>query len=128
MLVLFHHFGAENVGRHQVRRELDAAAIEAEHDAERFDELGLGKARNADQQRVAACEQRDQRALDDAFLAEDHPADASRTREMSASAFSASATIAFSLIAACLTITLMPDRSLIDWNIACAACSVRNCT
>ena len=76
MLVLLHHLGAENVGRHQVGRELDAAGIQAEHDAERLDQLGLGEAGNADQQRVAAGQQRDQRALDHAFLAEDDPADA----------------------------------------------------
>ena len=76
MLVLLHHFGAENVGRHQVGRELDAARIEAQHDAERLDQLGLGEARHADQQRVAAGEQRNQRALDHAFLAEDDAADA----------------------------------------------------
>ncbi len=76
MLVLLHHLGAENVGRHQVRRELDAAGVEAEHDAERLDQLGLGEAGHADQQRVAAGEQRDQRALDHAFLAEDDAADA----------------------------------------------------
>ena len=110
--VLLHHLGAENVGRHQVGRELDAAGIEAEHDAERLDQLGLGKARHADQQRMAAGEQRHQRALDHAFLAEDDAADALRgSCEMSASAFSASAIISFSLIAASLIITLMPHRS-----------------
>ena len=45
--------------------------VEAEHDAERLDELGLGEARHADQQAVAARQQRDQGAVDDAFLAED---------------------------------------------------------
>ena len=76
MLVLLHHLGAEDVGRHQVRRELDAAGIEAEHDAQRLDELGLGEAGDADQQRMAAGKQRHQRPLDDAFLAEDDAADA----------------------------------------------------
>ena len=76
MFVLLHHLGAENIRRHQVGRELDAARIEAEHDAQRFDQLGLGEAGHADQQRVAAGEQRHQRALDHAFLAEDDPADA----------------------------------------------------
>ena len=74
--VLLHHLGAENVGRHQVGRELDAAGIEAEHDAQRLDQLGLGEAGHADQQRMAAGQQRHQRAFDDAFLAEDDPADA----------------------------------------------------
>ena len=48
------HLGAEDVGRHQVGRELDAAGVEAEHDAHGLDQLGLGEAGHADQQRVAA--------------------------------------------------------------------------
>ena len=69
------HFGAENVGRHQVGRELDAPGVETEHDAHGLDQLGLGEAGHADQQRVAAGEHGDQRALDHDFLAEDHRAD-----------------------------------------------------
>ena len=76
MIVLFHHLGAEDVGRHQIGRELDAAGIEAEHHAQRLDQLGLGEPGNADQQRVAAGEQRHQRALDHGLLAEDDAADA----------------------------------------------------
>jgi hypothetical protein len=56
-IVLVHHFGAEDVGWHQVGRELDAARVEAEHDAERLDQLGLGKAGHADEQRMAAGQQ-----------------------------------------------------------------------
>ena len=51
---LFQHLGAENVRRHQVRGELDAPGVEAEHGAHGVDELGLGEAGQADQQRVAA--------------------------------------------------------------------------
>ncbi len=69
------HLGAENIGRHQIRRELHAPRIEAEHDAERFDELGLGEARHADEQAMAAGQQSDERFLDDLPLAEDDGAD-----------------------------------------------------
>ena len=69
------HLAAEDVGGHQVGGELDAAGVEAEHGAERFDELGLGEAGNADQHAVAAAEHGDQRAFDHQFLAEDHGAD-----------------------------------------------------
>ena len=69
------HLGAEDVGRHQVGRELDAPAVEAEHDAHGVDQLGLGEAGHADQQRVAAGQDGDQRALDHGVLAEDHRAD-----------------------------------------------------
>ena len=72
---LFQHLGAENVGRHQVGRELDAARVEPERDAHGLDQLGLGEARHADQQRMAAGQHRDQRAIDHAFLAEDDRAD-----------------------------------------------------
>ena len=72
---LFQHFGAEDVGRHQVGRELDAPCIEPEHDAERFDQLGLGEARHADEQAVAAGEERDESLLDDLLLAENDGSD-----------------------------------------------------
>jgi len=39
-LAFLQHFAAEDVRRHQVGGELDAAGIEAEHGPERFDELG----------------------------------------------------------------------------------------
>ena len=65
---LLQHFRAENVGRHQVGRELHAPRIEPEHDPERLDELGLGQPRHPDEQAVAAGENRRQRLLDDAVL------------------------------------------------------------
>src|SRR5207244_1158616 len=60
---LVQHFAAEDVGRHQVRRELDAAGVEPEHDAHGLDQLGLGEAGETDQQRVAATEHGDERLL-----------------------------------------------------------------
>ena len=70
-----HHFGAENVGGHQIGGELHAQRVEAHDDAERLDQLGLGEAGHADQQSVTAGEQSDQRLLDDPLLTEDHRAD-----------------------------------------------------
>ena len=72
---LVQHFAAEDVGRHQVRRELDAAGVEPEHDAHGLDQLGLGEAGEADQQRVAATEHGDERLLHHRVLPEDHIAD-----------------------------------------------------
>ena len=72
---LFQHFGAENVGRHQIRRELDAPRIEAEHGAHGLDQLGLGEAGNAEQEAMAAGQDRDERLLDHLVLAEDDGAD-----------------------------------------------------
>src|SRR5262245_15758129 len=72
---LVQHLAAEDVGRHEIRGELDAAGIEPEHDAHALDQLGLGEAGKADQQRVAAAEHGDERLLDHAFLPEDHAAD-----------------------------------------------------
>ncbi len=67
---LFQHFRAHDVARHQVGRELDALGVHAEHDPERVDEAGLGQARYADQQTIAAGEQRDQDLIDNGLLAE----------------------------------------------------------
>ena len=72
---LVENLGAEDVGRHQVRRELDAPRAEAEHRAHGLDQLGLGEAGHADEQAVAAGEQGDQREVDDLLLAEDDLAD-----------------------------------------------------
>ena len=48
---------------------------QAEHHAQGFDQTGLGQPGNADQEDVAARQQRDQGFLDHALLAEDRPAD-----------------------------------------------------
>ena len=74
-LALFQHLGAEDVGRHQVGRELDAPRVEPEHDAQRLDQLGLGETGHADEQRMAARQDRHQRLLDHLVLAEDDRAD-----------------------------------------------------
>ena len=68
---LFEDLGAENIGRHQVGRALDALILEAEHDAERLDQARLGQAGNADQQRVTPGQQRDKTLIDNVLLAED---------------------------------------------------------
>ena len=65
------HLRADDVGGHQVGRELDALGVEAEDLAERLDQQRLGEARHADQQRVAAGQNGDERALDHLVLAED---------------------------------------------------------
>ena len=67
---LLHDFGAENIGGHQIGRELDALFGEAENGAHGFDELGFGEARDADNQGVAAGEDRGQRVVEDGFLTE----------------------------------------------------------
>ena len=68
-VALLQHFGAQDVGRHQVGRELDALASMPEHDAQGLDQLGLGEAGHADQQQVTAGQQRNQRLIDDLLLA-----------------------------------------------------------
>ena len=65
----------EDVGGHQVGGELDAAGIEPEDAAQGLDELGLGEARHADEQAVAARQERDEAEVDDVLLAEDHRVD-----------------------------------------------------
>ena len=72
---LLQHFAAQDVGRHEVGGELDAAGVESEHDAHGLDQLGLGEAGKADQQRVPAAQHGDERLLDHRLLPEDHIAD-----------------------------------------------------
>ena len=59
------------VGGHEIGGELDAVRLQPDHGTERFHELGLGKARHADEQAMAARQDRDQRIVDDRLLAED---------------------------------------------------------
>ncbi len=69
----FHHdVRAENVGRHEVRRELNAAERQIEHFAQRADQKRLAQAGHAFEQHMAAREQRNQRPLDNGILADDH--------------------------------------------------------
>ncbi len=69
-LAFLEHFGAEDVGGHQIGRELDTPRIEAEHGSHCVDQLGLGETRHAEQQRVASGQNGNQRLLDDFVLAE----------------------------------------------------------
>ena len=62
---------AGDVARHQVRRELDARELEIEHLRDRVDEQRLRQSRHADDQTVAAGEQRQQHELDHVLLADD---------------------------------------------------------
>lgn len=50
------HFGAENIGGHEVGRELHAILVEAHHGRKRLDESRLSEARQTDQQRMPAAE------------------------------------------------------------------------
>ena len=63
---------ADEVGRHQVRRELHAAELAAEHVAQGLDRQRLRQAGDALEQHVAAGEQRDEQALEHRVLADDH--------------------------------------------------------
>ena len=69
--ILVDDVGAGDVRRHQVGRELDAVELEVEHARHRMDEQRLGEAGHADDQAVAADEQRQQHLIDDFVLADD---------------------------------------------------------
>ena len=69
------HLGAQNVGRHQVGRELHPFLGKTQDDAQGLGKAGLGQARHADQERMATGQERDQRVLDNALLTEDDPTD-----------------------------------------------------
>ena len=69
--VLFDHLCAEDVGGHQVGRELDAVELEVDCLRQLLDHQRLGQAGHAAQQAVAAGEERDENLADDALLADD---------------------------------------------------------
>ena len=70
---LLQHFGAQNIGGQKIGRELHALGVEPENLAQRVHQLGFGEAGHADQQAVAAGQQRDQRLFDHLLLTKDHP-------------------------------------------------------
>ena len=63
--------GADDVGWHEVRGELDALELEAEDFSERRDEEGLGQPWNAGDEAVALAEDRDEHFFDNVLLAYD---------------------------------------------------------
>ena len=69
--ILLDDLGAEDVGRHQVGRELDAVELEVDGLGELLDQQRLRQAGHAAQQAVPAGEERDQDLADDALLADD---------------------------------------------------------
>ena len=66
---------ADEVGGHEVGRELQALERAAEHVGDRLDGQGLGQAGHALEQHVAAGQQRHEHALEHRLLADDHPLD-----------------------------------------------------
>ncbi len=63
--------GARDVGRHQVGRELDPGELQVHDARERMHQQGLRETRHADDQTVAANEQRHQHELDRVLLPDD---------------------------------------------------------
>ena len=72
---LLEHFAADNVRRHEIRGELNAACIEPQHYPHGLHELCLGKSGQSDQEGMATRQDGDQSLLDDAVLAKNHSAD-----------------------------------------------------
>ena len=66
---------AGDVRRHQVGRELDAVELEVEHLRQRADQQRLGQPGHADDQAVAADEQRQQHLVHHVVLADDQLAE-----------------------------------------------------
>ena len=63
--------GAQDVGGHQVGRELDAAVLQLQRASDGAHQQGLAQARQAFEQDVAARQQRDGDAAHDQVLADD---------------------------------------------------------
>ena len=73
--VLDDHVRAENVGRHQVGRELDAVEVQVQRLGQRPHEQRLAQARHAFQQAVPADEHARQHAVHDVVVPDDHAPD-----------------------------------------------------
>ena len=73
--VLVEHLRAGDIGRHQVRGELDPLEGEVEDLRERLDQQRLGQSGHAGDQAVSAGEERHQHLVDDRVLADDDFAD-----------------------------------------------------
>ena len=73
--VLDDDVGADDVSRHQVRRELDPRERQIQALRQRPDEEGLAEARHALEQHVAAGKQADQHVRDDLVVPHDDLAD-----------------------------------------------------
>ena len=71
-----HHRGADDVGRHEIGRELDPAKIEIQRACERLHELRLAEPRHAFEQHISARDDGCEHAVHDALLADDHAAHA----------------------------------------------------
>jgi hypothetical protein len=74
-VLLVEDLRAGDVGRHQVRRELNALEREIENLRDRLDEQRLGETGHAGDQAVAAGEERHQHFVDHRVLADDDLAD-----------------------------------------------------
>ena len=74
-VILLEQLGAGDVARHQVRRELHAREAQVERLRHRLHEQRLREAGHADEQHVAAGEQRGDEIVDDLVLADDAPPD-----------------------------------------------------
>ena len=67
--------GADDVGRHQVRGELEPGEVTADHGGEAAHGQRLGHAGHALEQDVTLGQQADHQLLDHVLLADDHPLD-----------------------------------------------------
>ena len=70
-ITLAEDFRAENIARHEVGRELDAAEVEAQRLRDGADEQGLRQAGHADEQTVSLAEQAEDERVDDGLLPDD---------------------------------------------------------
>ena len=72
---LFQNISADDIGRHQVRRELDARELQVEHIAQGADQHSLAQARHAFQQGMPPSQHANNDAAQDITLPDDDLAD-----------------------------------------------------
>ena len=75
MIVTFNDHAADDVGGHQIGRELNARILQMQDAAQRSQQRGLAEAGHAFEQNMAAGEQADENAIDHVLLADDDLSD-----------------------------------------------------
>src|SRR3990172_9490061 len=75
LAVLHDHRGPENVGRHEVRGELDPGKLQIETPTQRLDQQGLAESRHTLQQGMPPAEKRQEDLLDHVAVSHDDPPD-----------------------------------------------------
>ena len=68
LFILLYNISSCNIGRHQIRRELNPVALQPHDCRQRLDQTGLAQTRQTDQQRMPTAQKRRKRQIHNGFL------------------------------------------------------------